>query len=402
MTLTRVDHDRRLARAHEVGVVLDAEAAAGAAAGALTPRAVEALLGTGFMNMGVARELGGEQCSYREWADVIEEVSRSDGAAGWSLMATSSHAASFSSVLPDRGAAELYAGGPPVISGMPAPRGHAERVDGGYHFTGKHQFASGSMMCDHFVAGGLVHEDGDLVFADNGMPEMIAVIVPRKDVRETGNWDVSGLAGTASIDYEVGPMFVPEHLAVQVNPWVSKVYRGTSFWALGVEILGPLGHLAPALGVSRRALQEIAALAPMRRRRDGPYAPVGDQPHFQYELSRHAAELDAARLLFHDLLRELDEWTLHNDRPAPRELCDRTKQTARYVHDVAVRCVDFAFDWSGSTGLRVDGVIGRNFRDVHAMNQHIAVDRHNYIDAAPSVMARLAGGVAEFHTREVR
>lgn len=398
-TFAGVEHQRRLEVARNLGPLLDGEAAAGSAAGAITPTVVEALLGAGFMNAGVARELGGEQCTYREWFELIEEVSRADGAAGWSLMATSSHAASFSSVLPDAGAAELYAAGPPIVSGMPAPRGRADRVEGGYHFSGKHQFASGSMMCDHFVAGGLVYDaDGELVFAENGLPEMIAVIVPRDQVREMGNWDVNGLEGTASIDYEVGPLFVPEHLVVQVNPWVAKVYRGTSFWALGVEILGPLGHVGPALGVARRAMQEIAALAPKRQRRDGPYAAVGDQPHFQHELVRQSAELDAARLLFLDLLEDLDRWTFENDIPAPRELVDTAKQVVRYAHDVAVRCVDFSYEWSGSSGLRAGGVIGQCFRNLHAMNQHIAVDRHNYIDAAPSVMAGLAAGVADFQS----
>lgn len=390
------DQERRLAKAREIGLVLNREAEQSAARGALTPTAIEALLGTGFMNIGVARELGGEQCTYTEWAEVVEDVSRSDGAAGWCLMATSSHAASFSSVLPDGGAEALYAGGPPIISGMPAPRGRADRVDDGYNFTGKHQFASGSMLCDHFVGGGLVYEDGELVMAENGLPEMIAVIVPRDQVRELGNWDVNGLEGTASIDYEIGPLFVHKDFVVQVNPWLPKVYRGTSFWALGTEILGPIGHCPAALGVSHRALQEIAALAPKRQRRDGPYPAVGDQPHFQHELALHEAEWRAARLLYFDLLGALDDWTLNNDTPAPRELVNRAKQDVRYVHDVAIHCVDFAFEWSGSSGLRKDGVIGRAFRNVHAMNQHISVDRHNYIDAAPTILSSLAAGVGGF------
>lgn len=391
----------RLEVARSLGSLLDEQSAAGTAAGAITPVVVAALLDAGFMRMGVAKDAGGDQCSYREWFEVIEELSRSDGAAGWSLMATSSHAAAFSSVLPDAGVAELYADGPPVIAGMPAPRGRADKVDGGYEFTGKHQFASGSMMSDHFVAGGLVYEDDDLLFAENGAPEMVAVIVPRRHVRELGNWDVTGLEGTASIDYEIGPLFVPEHLVVQVNPWVPKVYRGTSFWALGTEILGPLGHVGPALGVARRAMQEIAALAPGRIRRDGPYAAVGDQPHFQYELVRQAAELDAARLLYLDLLDELDRWTFENDSPAPRELVDRTKQVVRYAHDVALRCVDFAFEWSGSSGLRAGSVIGQCFRNVRAMNQHVAVDLHNYIDAAHSVMTDLASGLSSYRRDQV-
>jgi alkylation response protein AidB-like acyl-CoA dehydrogenase len=387
---------KRLEIAREVGQIVNRDAQASSAQGTLTEASVAALLQSGLISMAVALEAGGEQCTYTEWAEVIEELARSDGSAAWSTMAVSSHAAAFSAVLPDKGVEHLYATGTPIIAGMPAPRGRAERVENGYMFQGKHQFASGSMLADHFVAGGLVFSGGAMVMADNGLPEMVAVIVPREQVRETGNWDVSGLEATASIDYEVGPMFVPDEFIVQVNPWVSKVYRGTSFWALGVAILGPLGHCPVALGVSLRALQEISALAPTRKRQDGPYAAVGDQPHFQHELVARYAELQAARLLYFDLLNRLDDWTLNNDRPAPLELVDRTKYVARHVHDVAIRAVDFAFEWSGSSGIRKSGIIGRAFRNLHAMNQHIAVDRHNYIDAAATVMPALAAGAGDF------
>jgi alkylation response protein AidB-like acyl-CoA dehydrogenase len=395
-TIAPVSQQKRLDIAREVGLTLHREAEAGAAQGALTAASVAALLQSGLIRMGVALEAGGEQCTYTEWAEVIEELGRADGSGGWCTMAVSSHAAAFSAVLPDGGVEQLYATDTPVIAGMPAPRGRAQRVEGGYMFQGKHQFASGSMLADHFVAGGLVFQDDTMVVAENGLPEMIAVIVPKDQVVNKGNWDVTGLEATASVDYEVGPMFVSDEYIVQVNPWVSKVYRGTSFWALGVEILGPLGHCPVALGVSLRALQEISALAPTRKRQDGPYAAVGDQPHFQHELVAKYAELQAARLLYFDLLTRLDNWTLNNDKPAPRELIDRTKYVARYVHDVAIHVVDFAFEWSGSSGIRRNGVIGRAFRNVHAMNQHIAVDRHNYIDAAATVMPALAVGAGDF------
>lgn len=387
---------RRMELARGLGPLLNAEAEAGAAGGELTAVVVKSLLDGGFMNMGVSVEAGGEQLSYREWASVVEELARADSAAGWSVMATSSHAAAFSSVLPDEGIEALYAGGPPVIAGMPAPRGRAERVEGGYSFTGKHQFASGSMMADHFVAGGIVFEDGQMMMAENGAPRMVAVIVPRSQVRELGNWDVLGLEGTASIDYEIGPLFVPDARIVQVNPWLPKVLRGTTFWAVGIDILGPLGHGGPVLGTARRALEEIALLAPTRQRRDGPYAPVGDQPHFQYELARLDAALQGARLLYFDLINDLDEWSSTHDSVASRELAGKAKQVLRYVHDVCVQCVDFAFQYAGSAGIRKGHAIGRAFKNVHAMNQHIVVDPHNYIDAEPTVVHRLSAGAADF------
>jgi alkylation response protein AidB-like acyl-CoA dehydrogenase len=390
--------EKRLKVAREIGHVLNREAEAGVRAGSITPDVVEAILDSGLMKIGVATEVGGEACSYAEWAAVLEELARADGSAGWCYMATSSHAASFSAVLPDAGVEAFYADGiPPVIAGMPAPRGRAERVEGGYLFTGKHQFASGSALADHFVGGGVVHDsEGTPIMASNGAPEMIAVIIPRDEVRLLGNWNVTGLEATASIDFEIGPIFVEEGKVVHVNPWPTKVYRGTSFWALGVEILGPLGHCAPALGVSKRALQEVAALAPTRKRVDAMFPTVGDQPLFRHDLVARWADLQATHLLWDDLLRRLDDWTEHNDAAPPRELVDRAKYVARHIHDTALKCVDFAYHWSGTVGLRSEGVVGRCFRNVHAMDVHIAVDRNNFVVAADSVMPLLAEGAADF------
>jgi len=204
-TYAGVDNQhKRLDIAREVGQIVNRDAQVSSEGANLTEASIAALLESGLIKMGVALDVGGEQCTYTEWAEVIEELARSDGSAAWCTMAVSSHAAAFSAVLPDQGVAELYSDGPPIIAGMPAPRGRAEKVDGGYTFEGKHQFASGSALADHFVAGGLVFKDGEMVMAANGLPEMVAVIVPRNEVREKGNWDVNGLEATASIDYEVG------------------------------------------------------------------------------------------------------------------------------------------------------------------------------------------------------
>lgn len=396
-----VDEDRqtkRLETAREIGRVLNREAEAGVEAGQITDEVVQTILGSGLMSIGVAQEVGGQQCSYAEWAGVLEELSRADGSAGWSFMATSSHAAAFSSVLPDAGVQAFYEGGrTPIIAGMPAPRGLAVRVEGGYMFTGKHQFASGSALADHFVGGGVVVDaEGAPIMADNGFPEMVAVIIPRDKVRLMGNWNVTGLEATASIDFEIGPIFVEKDNAVQVNPWPTTVYRGTSFWALGVELLGPLGHCAPALGVSKRALQEVAALAPTRKRVDAGFPTVGDQPLFRHDLVARWADWQATHLLWDDLLVRLDDWTANNDALPPRELIDRAKYVARHIHDTAIKCVDFAYHWSGTVGLRSEGVVGRCFRNVHAMDVHIAVDRNNYVVAADSVIPLLGEGAHDF------
>lgn len=383
-------------RLHETAQIVNREAAPSEAQANLTDEAKSAILDSGIIEMMLPESLGGEARPYHEWAAAVEEISRADGVSGWILQATGGNVGCHSSFISDAGVQELFANGVPIVAGMSAPRARAERVAGGYNFTGTHQFASGSSIATHFIAGAFVYENGEPVLLENGSPQCIDVFVPRENVRDLGNWDVNGLEATASVDYQIGPLFIPNDLASFVNPWPTRVLRGNRFWSLGVGVLGPVGHAPVALGVAQRALEEIALLAPNRQRQDGPYAAVGDQPYFQHELVLREAELAGARKLYYDLIEQLEDWADTHDVAAPAILGHRTLQIVRYIHDVGVRAVDFAYEWSGSRGLRNGHVIGRAFKNMHAMNQHIVVDRHNYIDASSSIMDALAEGARGF------
>jgi len=383
--------------ARKLGRLLNDEAEAAVKQGHLTQPVVDALIKAKFASMAAPKEFGGAELSYPQWAAVLEELARADGAAGWCLQAISSHGGAFSSILPQKRANELFGGKEFArIAGMAGPRGRADVTGDGYTFTGKYQFASGSSWGTHFVGGGIVFDNGEMVMAENGAPRMVAAVVPRDQVTEKGNWDVLGLEATASIDYEFGPIYFDADAVVDINPWPAKVQRGAAFWSLGFDVLGGNGHSPVALGVARRALEEIALLAPNRKRVDGPFATVGDQPHFQHEFVSLDAELRSARLAFYDNLETLEAWAGENEGPATPELTAHSKQIVRHLHDVAIRAVDFAFYWSGSAGLRNGHPIGRAFRDMHVINQHIIVDRHLFIDSAPALLGVLGEGALEY------
>ncbi|MBB6407179.1 acyl-CoA dehydrogenase family protein [Arthrobacter sp. AZCC_0090] len=396
MTAQLEDVKTRLELVQKIAPLLDREAEAGAAQGRITDAASEALIGTGILTMSSPAELGGDQAPYQDWLRVIEEVGHADASAAWGVQSLGGHAGAYPSLFPEAGATAIFSGPvPPRIAGMPAPRGRAEKVDGGVIYTGSLQFASGSSWATHFTAGGLLYENDELLMADNGLPRMISITVPREDVRLLGNWDVNGLEASASVDYEIGPLFVSDDFIVSVNPWATKVERGAPYYALSAEILGPMGHTPVVLGLAGRALEEIAALAPKRKRQDGPYPAVGEQPIFLHALVLLDAELNAARLTFYHHAKSLNDYADAGLCPATQDQVNRTKQIARWIHDVGIRCADFAYEWSGSAGLRKGHAIGRIFRNMHAINQHIIVDRSVLLDAAPTVMKDLTASAAK-------
>jgi indole-3-acetate monooxygenase len=49
----------------------------------------------------------------------------------------------------------------------------------------------------------VLHEGGQPVLGANGHPTMLIGLAPREKVRFLGNWNVLGLRGTGSYDFEV-------------------------------------------------------------------------------------------------------------------------------------------------------------------------------------------------------
>lgn len=396
MSTAVINDSELLAAAREIGPLLDREGEAGEAQGSVTQPAMQALRDGGFMTMSGPADLGGAQLSHAAWLEVLEELGRNDAPSGWCMQALTSHAGLFGSLLPDAAAQHLYgADEPPQIAGMPAPRGKAERTDGGYIFEGKHQFASGSGFANYFTAGAIVMADGKPVMAANGVPEMIAVVLPDDKVERLGNWNVEGMEATASIDYEVERQFVPGDYVLSTNPWPLEQYRGSDLWREGAEVLGPVGHSPIALGMGHRALQEIAALTPTRKRVDANFPTVADQPLFQHGLALLDIELKAIRNYFYAHVEANERYVGEYGGPLAEAEVRKMQQTTRYLHDVCIRCVDFAYEWSGSAGLRKGHVIGRLFRNMHAINQHVVIDRNILIGAAPFVRDELAAGLSD-------
>src|SRR5262249_31583604 len=157
--------------------------------------------------------------------------------------------------------------------GQFAPRGSATRVDGGYRVAGRYSFASGS---DHagYLAGGVLDADAG---------RLLAVFVPRERAVLLGDWDVLGLAAPHSVDYEIPEQVVDEGWLFGLLD--AEPQRGGDVYRLGVLSLTSVGHCAFALGVGRRALDEIVEIVSAKQRLGA--EPVRDQQLFQHDLAMH-------------------------------------------------------------------------------------------------------------------
>jgi len=370
-------HTDALAAARSVTALIEAEAEAAELAGTMTEPVVDALHHAGLFALMVPRELGGAEADIATCLEVFEILAWADGSTGWSHMANAT-ATAFAAVFTGAEAVTTIFSGDrtPVVAGMFGPVGSAELVDGRYVATGRYGFASGSGHASWISGGTLVTRDGEFVAAANGLPEMRVVFVPRDHVEFLGNWDVMGLEGTGSYDYaldaeEVDPAFT--------FPLLDAVaYRGGPVYRLGVLGITSAGHAGFALGVAKRALDELVQIVAGKARLGA--APVRDQQLFQYELGYYDAAMRSARALVFESFTTVEADLFAGGEPSEVER-QRLRQVTTYATRIATEVVRFAYTWAGSDALRQPSVLGRCFRDMHAATQHVFVDNNTLTDA---------------------
>jgi alkylation response protein AidB-like acyl-CoA dehydrogenase len=199
-----------------------------------------------------------------------------------------------------------------------------------------------------------------------------------------GNWDVLGLEGTGSYDYDIPEYWLPEGFAFSFFDPVQR--RGGPLYRLGPLGIAAVGHAGFALGVGRRALDELGRMA-LGKKRIGQMV-LCEQQAFQRDYGRVTAGLEAARAYcratFDDAFRAAcaDEVT--------HEVRARCRLATLNAHAAAAAAADFAYHEAGSDSLRTGSIIQRCFRNMRAATQHVFVDDNIYADSA-----RVLLGIAE-------
>lgn len=345
--------------------------------GTMAPAVVEALQEAGLFSILVPAELGGAGVRLTTAMDVFESVSRADGSTGWSLMANAL-ATSLAAAFCGDDAVEAMFGEPgAIVAGMLGPGGRCVAVDGGYRGSGRYSFGSGAGHADWLAAGMFVVEDGQPRKLANGIPEVRVCIIPRRAVRLTGNWDVMGLIGTGSFDYEVPDQFVGTGYTFERTALDPE--RGGPIFSFGVAGFASVGHTAVALGITARALEEVAVLAAGKTRPAYPTV-VGEHPLFVHGFAEKEAAYQAARAYGHQVFDDAER-TVYGGGQLSAETRQRFRQVTTYAHSVAADVVRWCYTWAGSDALRLPSPLGRCQRDISGATQHVYVDPATMVDA---------------------
>jgi alkylation response protein AidB-like acyl-CoA dehydrogenase len=334
------------------------------------------------------KELGGAGESVLTYFDTIEEVARSDGSTGWTLMANSTATTVAATQCSDEHVKRMF-GGPrlPIMALAFAPSGRCTEKDGKLRGGGHFGFGSGISHADWVSGGLMMQSDGQPQMLEGGMPKVVGAFVPRDTIKLHGNWDVTGLRGTGSFDFEIPETDIDPSWTF--NQYFSEPKRGGAVSAIGTYAYACLGHTAVVFGMARRALEEAARMASVRKRLGAP-GTISESPLFQADFMKFEAMFQGARAHVVDVYRDAEE-TAKSGTPVTKVQQARMRQAATRGHTVAKEVVQFAFSAGASGSLRNPSVLGRLLRDVSVAAQHIIVDPSSMTEAAPEVIAYWAG-----------
>jgi alkylation response protein AidB-like acyl-CoA dehydrogenase len=317
---------------------------------------VDALVAAGLMRLYVPAAYGGPEVDPPTALQAMAEVARADAAAGWCTMIAGT-TSSLSTFLAPETAQAIY-GDPAVITGgVFAPNGRGLLDGAAVTVTGRWQWGSGTQHCQ-WIVGGVVCDDD--VFR--------ICYLDAADVTFHDTWYTSGLRGSGSLDFSVDGAVVP---------------LARTFPALGgggAKVEAPLGHFpnftllaagvaATALGIGRRALDEIAALATEKRPQFSKRT-LAQNPYTQIELARAEAGLRAARAFLLDEVAGAWATCVAGDPVTIEQRVAIRLAGANAAHQAA-HAADVAYTLAGGTAVYDTSVLQRLLRDAHVPTQHI-------------------------------
>lgn len=353
-------------RARELAPVLRERAAANGAARRVDAGTIRLMRDAELFRVLQPERWGGFEMTPGVFAEIQIALAAGDMSAAWVYGVLGVHPFQLA-LFDDRAAQDVWGSDTSVlIASTYMPTGRATPCDGGFRFSGKWKFSSGSEHCDWILLGGMV---GD---PQNG--DYRTFLLPRADYEIVDTWHVLGLKGTGSQDIAVNDVFVPEYRVHDLG----AAYKGRSpGQAVNTSWLYQLSFpLVFGRAVSNGCIGALQALLDGFRdygaKRVGTTgAPTARDPDAQLACAEAAAAIDEMVATLHRNFTRMEYHARRNEQ-TPLELRLQYKYQSAAVADRCVEAAARLFKCVGGSGLFENHPFGRIYADLIAARQHVS------------------------------
>ena len=249
------------------------------------------------------------------------------------------------------------------VSSSYAPMGKVEVVDGGFKFSGRWAWSSGSGHCAWVLLGGIIPGEGYRTF-----------LIPKEDYEIVDTWQVMGLEGTGSNDIVVNDVFVPEHRTHKQMDGFALTNPGYEVNKAPVYQI-PWGQVfartvcTPAIGACKEALRLYRDLVRNKASAD-PTKLAGDVGTNE----RIAFAVNGIDEMECILMRNFDKMMgyVNAGEEIPMEERILYRYQSSLIIEKAMAVVDHLFSVAGGGSVFLGSDIQQRFLDIHTARAHVA------------------------------
>ena len=360
--------DDHVARARTLVPLLN-DAAPRIEAGCQLPDDVlDAMHAARLFHLLVPRSVGGVELSPSIYIQAVEQIARGDASAAWCMNQQGGCAMS-AAYLSETAAKEMFGGYRDALAWGQTPGARAVRAEGGWRLTCHGSFASGSRHCSWLGAHVATFEaDGTPRHHPDGKPIERTMLFPRARAKITDTWQVLGLRGTGSDDYEVTDLFIPEAHAIARDHPAERRETGLTYRFSSLSIYAS-GFAMVALGVARTLLDAFIKLAAQKTQAHAP-VPMRDSTAVQALIGHADVTLRSARCWLIQVMRDAEAGVrLRGELNLDERVAIR--QAATFAIGQARDVVNKVYHEAGSTAIFNRFPIERRFRDINAVSQQL-------------------------------
>ena len=350
------DQEHFIERARELAPALAAAADEIESRRELPPQIVALLIENGFFRLLQPRFLGGAELRPIIFCQVTEALAQADASVAWCI--GQNNGCSMSAAYLERDVAREIFGPPTGILawGPPGAPYEAQPVDGGYRISGKWRFASG---CHHASWLG-----AHMPVAGTGKTR--TMLFPKSSVEMHDIWHTIGLRGTASDEYVVKDLFVPQdHTMARDTPAERReqglLYRFTS------NQLYSCGFAGVALGIARATISDFLNL-PANKVSRGASKPMRENNVVQSQLAQCEARWRSARAFLHDTWRTA-WWHVEATGEQTREDRAMVRLCSTWAIQQSREVVSTLYHATGSMAVFEEQPFEQRLRDIHTVAQ---------------------------------
>ena len=342
----------------------------------LPDSSVQELQDAGFFLALQPKRWGGYECTPQEFFRMQIAIAEGCMSTAWAGGIIAVHAFQLA-LMDDRAQQDVW--GEDIhtrVSSSYAPMGKVEVVEGGFRFSGRWGWSSGSDHCTWVLLGGIIPGEGYRTF-----------LIPRSDYEIVDTWHSMGLEGTGSNDIVVDDVFVPDYRTHKqmdgflcTNP--GKESNPQPVYQLPWAQLFIRTVSSPAIGACKAAV-ELYKQGALNKASNDPTKLAGDTAT-QERIAHALNGIDEMEAL---LYRNFDRMLAQVEAGESIDIEDRARyrRHAARVIEKSMEVVDSLFSVAGGGSVFLGSEIQQRFLDIHTARAHVANN--------PTSFARNLGGL---------